>query len=152
MTRYLAIFLILLATQRAHADPCSCELVDPGKERRRTSKIVAASGLGLLGASFAITMYAKVKYDNAIDRLEALENAPYDPANYPARASARDEANDARDVARFGGTALFLGGTVAVGVATYLYLTSPSKEIVLKTTVAPSAGQRFTGVTITRAF
>src|SRR5687768_4671234 len=44
MTRYLVILLILLATPRAYAAPCSCELVDPGKQRKRTSKIVAASG------------------------------------------------------------------------------------------------------------
>ena len=49
------------------------------------------------------------------------------------------------------GTGLFAAGSITLGVAVYLYVTAPDKEIV-KTAIVPTAGQGGAGLALIRAF
>jgi hypothetical protein len=144
----LFIMFVVLVPVRAAAEPtsgpCSCEIRDPGRSQRRNAKILAAIGVGLGGSAFAVSAYERLQWNDAIERYE-------DPRTEdPERA--REDANHAVAVARYVGTGLFAAGTISVGIATYLYLTAPDRELVLKTAVVPNAGRDYAGVLLVRAF
>jgi hypothetical protein len=98
-------------------------LVDRGATRRLVAYGLGAVSVGLFTGSAIVSLSAKHDFD-------AVEH-PEDRQHYT-------------NVARFGGTSLFIGGAAALVGATYLYLHAPSAEWV------PVVGEHSLGVT--RAF
>lgn len=98
-------------------------LVDRGRNRRLIAYGLGGVGVGLFFGSAALSLSAKNRFD-------ASEH-PADRQHY-------------ENVARFGGTSLFVGGAAALVGATYLYLRAPSAEWV------PVVGEHSVGVA--RAF
>lgn len=106
--------------------------IDRGRTRRVIAYSVGGAGVALWAASLFVSLDAKSSADAA--------EHPEDVLHY-------------RDVARWGGTSLFVGGAAAIGVAAYLYVTAPGVERVEKTMlVAPIAGTEQLGVAVRGSF
>lgn len=105
--------------------------IDHGRTRRIVAYALAGAGLGMWGASLAVTLDAKS------DR---------DAAEHPA------DWQHARDVARWGGTSLFVGGALAIAGASVLYFTAPGVERVERTTLTPVVAREGVGVAIHGSF
>ena len=125
--RWIALTLALMTAQ-AVADPCNCQVVDRGKPQRHLALWVAAGGGGLLATSFALSLYEKKQWD------------AQQPAAQMGDMRAIDASNRAHDITKVYGTGLFALGTIGLGVATFLYLTAPDREVVIAPTVAPGQG------------
>lgn len=82
-------------------------LVDRGRNRRIISYGLGTVGVGLFAGSAIVSLYAK-------NQADASEH-PEDRVHY-------------KNVARFAGTPMFIGGAAALVGATYLYLRAPSAE------------------------
>ncbi len=98
-------------------------LVDRGARQRFIAYGLGAVGVGLFAGSAVVSLSAKHSFDAA--------EHPEDRVHYT-------------NVARFGGTSLFIGGAAALVGAAYIYLRAPSSEWV------PVVGEHSVGVT--RAF
>ena len=144
MTARLALLIVLFASLRASAEPCQCETRDPGKGRRKTALILSGAGVGLWGGAFAVSMYERGKYNEALERRD-------NTMVYAEKVDAVNDANHAQRVAKYVGTGLFAAGSITLGVAIYLYVTAPDKEIV-RTAVVPTAGQGQAGLAFVRSF
>jgi len=145
MTVRLALLILVFATLRASADPsCACETRDPGKGQRKTALIVSGAALGLWGSAFAVSMYERSQYNAALERRDQT-------MVYEEKVDAVNDANHAQRVAKYVGTGLFAAGSITLGIAVYLYVTAPDKEIV-KTAIVPTAGQGGAGLALIRAF
>lgn len=86
--------------------------IDHGRTRRLVAYAVAGGGVLMWGGSLAVSLAAKASHDAA--------ELPSDRQYY-------------KDVARWGGTSLFLAGTAALVGAGYLYVTAPGVERVERT-------------------
>lgn len=99
-------------------------VVDRGKKRR-----LLAYGLGAAGLGLETWM--------VIYNLDKKDQGESDPQN----------AQKFKDDIRYKGTALFLGGAVAIGAAVVLYITAPGKETMDQTArIAPVIGPDQLGV------
>lgn len=105
--------------------------VDRGKTRRIVAYSLAGVGVGLMGASLLVTLDAKQQRDSS--------ERPEDWAH-------------ARDVARWGGTSLFVGGALAIATASVIYFTAPGVERVERTTVAPVVAAEGLGLVVHGSF
>jgi hypothetical protein len=106
--------------------------IDRGRTRRIVAYSLGGAGVALWAASLIVSLDAK-------SSAGAAEH-PEDVLHY-------------RDVARWGGTSLFIGGAAAIGVAAFLYTTAPGIERVEKrTVVAPVVGSEQLGVAVRGSF
>jgi hypothetical protein len=128
----------------AHDSACACDTVDPGQPQRFHAKLFLATGVALWATSFAVNVYARHEYDNALRGLDTGST----PVSYDA---ARNQVNHYHDMSRYYGTGLFVAGTAALGAAAYLYFTAP-KEQVRRTTVSPMVSGDQAGVSLAGSF
>jgi hypothetical protein len=105
--------------------------VDRGRTRRLVAYGVAGVGVALWGASLYVSLDAKDKLDNS--------EHPEDWQHY-------------ENVARWGGTSLFVGGALAIAGAGVLYFTAPGIERVERTAFAPVVSSDQLGVMVHGAF
>ena len=103
-------------------------VLDPGRARRRAA-LYAAIGGGVLVLGSGV-----IGWD---ERRIADHDAP---AAMAGDARAAQATENARWTARYWGTGLFVGGTLALGAAAYLYFTAPAKEKVERVVIAPAIG------------
>lgn len=128
---------------------------DPGAGRRKAAIITAAGGGVLLLGSLGISWYAKVHYDDCanngvvVDKDGNVANSKC-PKQVPQEAV--DYANHYQKMALYWGTGLFIGGAVAVGIASYLYFTAPEKERFDRTVLTPTLSPTEVGFALTRGF
>lgn len=101
--------------------------VDRGASRRRLAYILGGAGLALWGGSLAVTLVAR---DNQ------------DGSEHP------EDLRDAQQLARFGGTGLFIAGSAAIAGAVYFYLKAPGVERVERTVLAPAVGADSAGLVV----
>jgi tetratricopeptide (TPR) repeat protein len=112
------------------------EFVDRGAGQRKVAVVTAIGGGALLLTSGALALLA---HHNYVKCTSGSTFTPGDSACPGDNAEAkRQYANDQYTLARYWGTSLFIGGAVAVGVATYLYLTAPDKERLDQTAIVPT--------------
>jgi hypothetical protein len=108
--------------------------IDRGRTRRFIAYGLAGAGVALWSASLVVTLDAKQK-------LQASEH-PEDWQHF-------------ENVARWGGTSLFIGGALAIAGAGVLYFTAPGVERVERierTTVAPIVARDGLGVAVHGSF
>jgi hypothetical protein len=105
--------------------------VDHAAEQRRLAYIVGGVGAGLLIGDGVLLAIAKHDYD-ATERPDSRESW--------------------KNVARYGGTSVFVVGVGAVGVAAWLYFRAPTHERVEQTVVAPVIDRGHVGLAFTGAF
>ena len=108
-------------------------VVEHGAARRRAALWTAAGGVALLGGAFSLAFIERNRYDAALARDDSAA------------------ANHAVDVARYGGTGLFVGGVAVLGVAAALYMTAPrmrERHLI----VAPAAGADQVGLALSGGF
>lgn len=90
--------------------------IDRGAPRRRLAYITGAAGLAMWGGSIAVSLVARNRHDGS---------------EHP------EDWRSAQQLARFGGTGLFLLGTAAITGAVFLYMHAPGVERVERTAVTP---------------
>jgi hypothetical protein len=131
-------------------------VVDPGARRRKTAIIIAAGGGALLIASGILSgVIAKGRYDECVEDGELdLNRTKCFPNTMTMNndAKAAKYANDQRDLAKYWGTGLFIGGIAAIGVASALYFTAPEKERIDRTVFTPSVSKDQVGFAFSGAF
>jgi len=135
-------------------------VVDRGAGRRKAAIITAAGGGVLLLSSLAVSLYASGKYKECASNGVLLDKEPAPDGDGQVDAScpeqdeqaAVDYANKYQRMAQVWGTTLFVAGTVAVGVAAFLYFTAPDKERIDRTVFVPSVGPNDVGVALMRSF
>jgi hypothetical protein len=115
----------------------ACDVVDPGKPRRRAALWVAAGGGAMWLGTFALGLYEKRQFDAAVARSDQNTN---------------EDAQHAQLVTRWYGTGMFAAGAVLFGASAYLYLTAPSKESVTRTAVVPTASSDQVGLSVVGGF
>jgi hypothetical protein len=103
------------------------------RDGRRGALYVAIGGGALLAGSLVLTLYEKHVYN---DNKAAASGGD---------AGALDKTRHATSIARDYGTGLALGGVLAAGVATYLYLTSSSTTVVAPAIAPGQVGAVLTG-------
>jgi hypothetical protein len=121
------------ASTQPAADTPKETVVERGATQRRASLWTAVGGGVLIAGSLAVAAVESSRWHDAVARDDA------------------DAATDARNAARNYGTALFVGGVAALGVATVLYFTAPrmrERNVI----VAPAAGPDNLGLAITGGF
>ncbi len=104
-----------------------------GATQRRIALWTAVGGGALIGGSLVVAAVESSRWHDAIARDDI------------------DAANRAQSAARNYGTALFVGGVAALGVATVLYFTAPrmrERNVI----VAPAAGPDNLGLAISGGF
>lgn len=104
-------------------------VVDRGVTQRRYAYIAAGAGVAFYAASATLTLVAKSKYDGT-DHPETYLHW--------------------QNVARYGGTSLFLVGTAALATGAYLYIKAPGKERIEQ--VTPIVGTNQVGVGVAGSF
>jgi len=111
------------------------EVVDRGAGQRKIAVLTAVGGGGLLITSGAL---AWIAHHNYVKCMSGSTLTPGD-SDCPSHdvEHARAYANDQYHLARYWATPIFIGGALAVGVATYLYLTAPDKERLDQTAIVP---------------
>lgn len=105
--------------------------VDRGRPHRIVAYSLAGAGLVLWGASIAVSLSAK-------DKSESSELP--------------DDRHDAQQLARFGGTGLFIAGTAAIAAGVFVYLRAPGVERVERTAIAPAVGADQVGLVVRGAW
>lgn len=131
-----ALVIVALSASVVRAEPCDCKVIDPGKPQRHAALWTAVGAGALFAGSFALSYYEKARWNDAVQGARLS-----DPA-------AVEKANDANHAARVYGTGLFVAGTIALGVAGYLYFTAPDKEVI----VAPAASSNQVGLAVAGRF
>jgi hypothetical protein len=105
--------------------------IDHGRTRRFIAYGLAGAGVAMWGASLLVTLDAK-------QDLRAAEH----PDNW----------QHYQNVARWGGTSLFVGGALAIAGASVLYFTAPGVERVERTSLAPVVARDGLGVAVHGSF
>jgi hypothetical protein len=105
--------------------------LDRGRTRRFIAYGLVGAGVVMWGASLAVTLDAKHDVD---------------AAEHP------DNWQHFENVARWGGTSLFIGGALAIAGAGVLYFTAPGIERVERTSLAPVVGRDGLGVAVHGSF
>ena len=111
--------------------PKTYTVIDRGADQRRLAYIVGGVGVGLLAADTVLLLVAKSEYDGT---------------QLPA------PRESWRNVARYGGTSIFVVGTGAVAAAAWLYFRAPGPERVEQTVLAPVVDRTHVGLAFSRAF
>ena len=113
-------------------------LIDRGASRRHSAVIAASVGGALMVGAGIVSVIARIRYGHCVSNgtLTPGENGCPGTAMDPE--PARTYANDQQHLARYWGTSMFAVGTVAVGVATYFYLTAPERERLNQTVWVPT--------------
>jgi tetratricopeptide (TPR) repeat protein len=106
-------------------------VVDHGASQKAIAYLLGGTGVSLYIASAAVSLIAKSEFDSS--------EHPEDRQHWT-------------NVARFGGTPLFILGTAAVASAVYLYVGAPKPERIERTVIAPSAGDHQVGVAVVGSF
>jgi hypothetical protein len=118
----------------AETPPAPTEtVVERGATQRKVALWTAVGGGVLISGSLAFAAYESSRWHDAVARDDV------------------DAATDAQNAARNYGTALFVGGVAALGVATVLYFTAPrvrERNVI----VAPAAGPDNLGLAISGGF
>jgi hypothetical protein len=118
----------------AETPPAATEtVVERGATQRKVALWTAVGGGVLIGGSLAFAAFESSRWHDAVARDDV------------------DAATDAQNAARNYGTALFVGGVAALGVATVLYFTAPrmrERNVI----VAPAAGPDNLGLAISGGF
>lgn len=112
------------------------DVTDPGAGRRKIAVLTAIGGGALLLGSGAISLIAHHNYVKCTSGSALTPGV--DGCQETTQQGAQDYANRQYTLARWVATPIFIGGAVAVGVATYLYLTAPEKERVDQTAIVPT--------------
>lgn len=112
-------------------------VVQPTLHSRSNIKIWAITGVALWAASLVVNVYAAHDYNQLrpLDRPDDL-----------------DRANRDLELARYPGTALFVGGAVALGVAGYRYFKGDDTETNTHAMVTPSVSPDHVGVAFSGGF
>ncbi len=138
-------------------------VVDPGAGRRKAAIITASAGSALLLGSLIVSLVAEANYDKCVSDATGELAMMRPECKYPhstvdADAAARADANavkyvnDQRDLAKYWGTGLFIGGVAVVGVAAALYFTAPEKERIDRTVFRPVIGTEQVGFALSGGF
>ncbi len=106
-------------------------VVDIGATRRRHAYWIGGIGGGLWVGGLAFGLIGKHEFDTT--------EHPVSQQHW-------------KDAVRYGDTAAFAVGTLAVGVAVWMYVTAPQGERLEQTVVAPVVGRDHVGVALTRDF
>lgn len=123
-------------------------VIDRGAPRRKAAVILAISGGVLWGGSLGVSLWAKSHYsDYATDgKLNDMLPAGVSPRQ------ATDEANKWQHRARWWGTPLFVGGSLAIAGSIVLYLTAPQRERIDRTVFVPTLTPDGAGVAASGRF
>jgi len=127
-------------------------IVDPGAGRRKAAIITASAGGALLVSSLVVSLVAKSRYSRCANNGALKPTSERDSGCPAGDAAATDYANKYQRMAQVWGTSLFVGGAVAVGVASFLYFTAPEKERVDRTVFVPAVGPDQVGFAISGGF
>jgi tetratricopeptide (TPR) repeat protein len=104
-------------------------VVDRGHGKRRAALYLAIGGAVLWGTSVGVSKWASDRYSE--------EKAKFVAGNGNEFAV---HANHYRNIARYGGTGLFIGGAALIAAGAILYLTAPQSERIDQTVFAPTIG------------
>jgi hypothetical protein len=127
-------------------------VVDPGAGRRKAAIITASAGGALLVGSLVVSLVAKSRYGRCANNGMLKPTAERDSGCPSGDTAATNYANDNQELAQRWGTGLFIGGAVAVGIASYLYFTAPEKERVDRTVFVPAVGPDQVGFAVSGGF
>jgi hypothetical protein len=105
--------------------------VDRGASRRLLAYVVGGAGLAMWGGSLAVSLVAR---------------GDYQASEHP------EDRRDAQQLARFGGTSLFIAGTAAIAGAVVIYLSAPGVERGERTALTPVVGGDQLGLVVHGAF
>lgn len=105
--------------------------IDHGASRRLLAYVIGGAGLAMWGGSLAVSLVADDNY-----------NASEHPEDW----------RDAQQLARFGGTSLFIVGTAAIVGAVVLYVKAPGVERMERTAVTPVVGSDQIGLAVHGGF
>jgi tetratricopeptide (TPR) repeat protein len=106
-------------------------VVDHGAPQKALAYLLGGTGVSLYIASAATSLIAKNEFDNA--------EHPEDRQHW-------------KNIARFGGTSLFVVGTAAVVAGAIIYVRAPKAERIERTVIAPTAGDHEVGVAVVGSF
>ncbi len=105
--------------------------VDRGVARRRLAYIIGGAGLAMWGGSLAVSLVARSDYRSS---------------DHP------EDWQDAKHLARYGATSLFVVGAAAIAGAVVLYVKAPGTERVERTALTPVVGHDQLGLVVHGAF
>jgi hypothetical protein len=143
----LALAIVVMSSSLASAEPDRTVVIDVGKPMRMRAGWVALGGVALVLGSAGLSLYEKHEYDAAKPRLVFDSSGrPASPDAYAAFV----RMNNASWTTKYYGTGLFAAGTVALGVAGYLY--ARGKIVVRRTIVAPALTPDRVGVVVAHRF
>jgi tetratricopeptide (TPR) repeat protein len=106
-------------------------VVDHGAPQKALAYLLAGTGVSLYIASAATSLIAKHELD--------ISEHPEDRQHW-------------QNIARFGGTSLFVLGTAAIVTAAVVYVRAPGAERIERTVIAPTAGEHDVGVAVVGSF
>ena len=127
----------------------SSTVIDRGKTTRRIALGVAGGGLALAGLGAYVVIEAAKGYNDCAS--DGHIKSPL-PASCPQPTDPRGYANHERDVARFLGTPLVVGGAAAIAAGAVMFFTAPSKERVEQIVWRPVVSPSGVGVAVGGAF
>jgi tetratricopeptide (TPR) repeat protein len=105
--------------------------IDRSAPNKALAYLLGGTGISLYIASASISLIAKSEHDSS----EHPEDRQY-----------------WKNIARFGGTSMFLAGTGALVAATIIYVRAPKPERIERTVLAPSASDHHVGVSVVGSF
>lgn len=106
-------------------------VVDHGAPQKALAYLLGGTGVSLYIASAATSLIAKHELD--------IAEHPEDRQHW-------------QNIARFGGTSLFVLGTAAIVTGAIVYARAPGKERIERTVIAPSVGNHDVGVAVVGSF
>ena len=106
-------------------------VVDHGAPQKALAYLLGGTGISLYVASAALSLIAKHEFD--------IAEHPEDRQHW-------------KNIARFGGTSMFVVGTGAIVTAAIIYVRAPKTERIERTVLAPSVGDHQVGVTVVGSF
>ncbi|HUS33492.1 MAG TPA: hypothetical protein VMZ53_33550 [Kofleriaceae bacterium] len=106
-------------------------VVDHGAPQKALAYLLGGTGVSLYIASGATSLIAKHEFD--------ISEHPEDRQHW-------------KNIARFGGTSLFVVGTAAIVTAAVIYVRAPKAERIERTVLAPTAGDHELGVAVVGSF
>jgi hypothetical protein len=126
-------------------------VIDRGAGRKKASVILAIGGGVLWGASLGVSLWARGEYHQYANGGVLVMGAVCGD-HACSTTEATDNANKYRNLARWVGTPIFVGGALAIGGAILLYVTAPDKERIDRTVFVPDVGPDHLGFAATGHF
>lgn len=132
---WITVVVVGLLGGRARAEDTApaAQAEDPGRGSKIASLVLVGTGVVAWGATFGYGLYARGKYETALD------------ANDP------DEALAYKDKLRVYGTSLFIAGTAAFGAAAVVYFMRP-RACETRTAVVPMVSGESVGLAFSGGF